>query len=368
MNGACCVNCIFGKALIAGARRDFVGEMAGRRGYGCGRINSMERFLSAGRLVVLLLSSALGACSTPKQVGTASASVSRTVPKATSDIIRVAEGQRVAVRHYGDPNGSPLFFFHGWPSDASQGQLLDAAAKAHGFHVLAVDRPGFGKSDAQPGRRLTDWPPIVAAIADHYGYRRFAVSGVSGGGPYALVTGWALPQRVSSVTVVSCATPLAPGEDPAGVAPHYRALLSAYQDNPDSVRRFFRATKPVLVAMPTPVWWLMTVALPAPDRAALSNPSTFATVCAGFRNGWRAGRDGVFEDAALNAKPWGFPPEKMRVPVTFWHGAQDRNFRPASAQHLASRVPGAQIRIVENEAHFSLPLRKIDLIVAGIRR
>jgi pimeloyl-ACP methyl ester carboxylesterase len=245
---------------------------------------------------------------------------------------------------------------------------MDAAAKARGFHVLAPDRPGFGRSDPQPGRKLTDWPPVVSAIADHYHIRRFAVSGVSGGGPYALVTAWALPKRVTSATVVSCAVPLAEGADGTELAPLYRVLLGAYREHPKTVRQFFRVTKPVMVMMPSPVLWLMTRALPPPDRAALAEPGAFAIVCASFRKGWNSCRDGVFEDAALNAQPWGFAPEKIRVPVTFWHGTEDHNFRPATVRRLAARVPGSRLHIVENEGHFSLPLRQITSIVAGVGR
>jgi pimeloyl-ACP methyl ester carboxylesterase len=54
----------------------------------------------------------------------------------------------------------------------------------------------------------------VAAIADHLGIARFAVAGVSGGGPHALACAALLPRRVQAVVcVASTAPPEAPGLD-----------------------------------------------------------------------------------------------------------------------------------------------------------
>jgi pimeloyl-ACP methyl ester carboxylesterase len=74
--------------------------------------------------------------------------------------------------------------------------------------VLAVDRPGIGGSDHQPGRSVLDWPHDAAALADALTIERFAVLGFSFGGPYA----YALPDRASRCGLVSC---LAPLDDPA---------------------------------------------------------------------------------------------------------------------------------------------------------
>jgi pimeloyl-ACP methyl ester carboxylesterase len=42
-----------------------------------------------------------------------------------------------------------------------------------------VERPGFGLSDFQKGRKLLDWPEDVTAFADALGIERFAVAGNS---------------------------------------------------------------------------------------------------------------------------------------------------------------------------------------------
>ena len=70
-----------------------------------------------------------------------------------------------------------------------------------------VSRPGFGDSDAMPGRTLRQFAGDVAQLADALRRPRFAVVGVSAGGPYALACAHDLPGRVAVATVVSCMVP-----------------------------------------------------------------------------------------------------------------------------------------------------------------
>jgi pimeloyl-ACP methyl ester carboxylesterase len=50
---------------------------------------------------------------------------------------------------------------------------------------IAPDRPGLGLSDLKRGRKILDWPADVIELADALQIARFAVVGISGGGPYS---------------------------------------------------------------------------------------------------------------------------------------------------------------------------------------
>ncbi len=273
----------------------------------------------------------------------------------------------MAVHYFGDPGGAPLLFFHGWPSDASMGVLLDDAARKHGFRVLAPDRPGIGRSDHRPGRTLTDWPADMRALAAHYGLGKFAVLGVSGGGPYALATAHGLPDQVSAACVVCGAPPL---DDPSvngHLLPAYRLLLWCQRTFPWLLRFGFRLGGPVVRHLvPDALLRLFTRILPAPDRAALADRRTFAAIFGGMRRGWAGGRDGVYDDAILYTRPWGFDPAQIRAPLAVWHGEMDANFHPDLARTLAGGIPGAELHIVPGEGHYSLPVRRADEIVAAL--
>lgn len=270
-------------------------------------------------------------------------------------LVPVPGGRRVAVQSYGDPTGAPVFFFHGWPSSRFQGALADESARELGVRFLALDRPGVGHSDLHEGRKLRDWPDVLAAVADHFSADTFRVLGVSGGGPYALASAWALPQRVKAAAVVSGAPPLAERADVSTLMPAYQALLWAYRRHSDAVRRAFRWSRGVATIRPPRwLWRAIMLAIPPCDRRALDDPAELDRAWAGYAGAWIGHRDGVFHDARIYAEPWGFDLADIRVPVRLWHGREDRNFHCSLAEEVAARIPGCHARMLEGEGHYSL--------------
>ena len=46
--------------------------------------------------------------------------------EARRNLIPLSSGRRVAVLEQGDPDGAPLFYFHGWPAAGVQGAMIVA--------------------------------------------------------------------------------------------------------------------------------------------------------------------------------------------------------------------------------------------------
>src|SRR6266508_464462 len=69
--------------------------------------------------------------------------------------------------------------------------------------LVTFDRPGYGGSTPQPGRKVSDIAPVVEAVLDHLSVDVAAVYGHSGGGMLALATAALLPERVSRVAVLA---------------------------------------------------------------------------------------------------------------------------------------------------------------------
>ena len=287
--------------------------------------------------------------------------------------VDVAEGRRLAIDETGDPSGIPILFCHGWPASRLQGSGFGVEARALGARILAPDRPGIGLSSPQPHRQLLDWPPIVERTVDQLGIDRFRILAISGGAPYALATAFALPTRVEAVAVVSGAPPLAQEVDKRALLAVYRWLLAAYRMKPALVRSLFRTVRPVATIRP-PVWaWPFLLRfVPAADRAALRDPAIFEGSFGVYREAWRGDAQGVVSDAEVHAHDWGFRPEDVTVPVRLWHGKADRSFSWLLAEALAQRLPSCQTHFIENEGHYSLPIRHRmailrDLVESGTR-
>ena len=140
--------------------------------------------------------------------------------------IRLQDGRRLTYAEYGDPHGSPLFFLHGGNDSRLVGAIIDRSAFDLGIRIIAPDRPGYGRSDFQPGRTLLDWAADLAELAAALSIGRFAIAGHSGGGPHALAVAHALPERCAGVTLIASAGP--PGSSNRGNASDLSARKRAY--------------------------------------------------------------------------------------------------------------------------------------------
>ena len=129
--------------------------------------------------------------------------------------LTLGDGRRLAWAEYGDPSGRPLIYCHGFPGSRLEAAMSHDTAARLGIRIIAPDRPGLGRSDYQPGRRLNDFPADLKQLADHLKLGRVAVLGESGGGPYAMAAAAALPERITKLLLVSS---IGPPAAKAGVA------------------------------------------------------------------------------------------------------------------------------------------------------
>jgi pimeloyl-ACP methyl ester carboxylesterase len=112
-------------------------------------------------------------------------------------ILVLPDGRRIACAEYGDPSGLPVLALHGTPGSRLMFALADRAARDRGIRLIAPERPGYGLSDYRHAESLTQGAEDLSAVADTYELGRFAVIGVSGGGPYAVAAAAAMPDRIS---------------------------------------------------------------------------------------------------------------------------------------------------------------------------
>ncbi len=246
-------------------------------------------------------------------------------------------------------------------------ELTDAPARDLAIRIISADRPGIRDSTFQAGRKLIDWPPVLQQLADHLGIERFRILAVSGGAPYAYVAGWAMPERVRAMAVVSGAPPIVELRDQSGLWKLYRWLLYFYRAYPRLSRWGFRLARPILSLRPSRATRPMLLKfLPVTDAEALRDSRAFDICFESQQAAWRASALGVLADAEIYAQPWGFALEDVRVPVRLWHGTEDRAFSLRVAQEVAQRLPNCTARYVDKTGHYSLPIRHVREILADL--
>jgi pimeloyl-ACP methyl ester carboxylesterase len=276
------------------------------------------------------------------------------------------DGRTLGYAEYGDPAGSPVFFFHGWPSSRFHGKSLHDVALANGLRVIAPDRPGLGLSDALPGRGFSFWPADVAALADHLGFDRFLLVGISGGAPYTLATAAALPDRVKAAAIVCGAPPFGDPADREHMHFAYKTLSGNASLRRAAIPHVLRFSRWMISRGPerAPMSWMLK-SIPARDREAI--------LAGGWDNMMRSYLvaatslpANVLQDGELYLQPWDFNPDSITVPVAFWHGTADKNLPIEVAKRLAARLPHAETHWIEGEGHYSLPIHYGSQIAAWL--
>jgi pimeloyl-ACP methyl ester carboxylesterase len=269
-------------------------------------------------------------------------------------VFDLADGRELGFSEAGDPAGYPAIAFHGTPGSRRQFLLpmADEAARKVGIRLIAPDRPGYGHSTFQPGRRFRDWPADVSELADRLGIDRFAAIGVSGGGPHALACGALLADRVSRVAVVSGIGPMAGPEDTEGMMRANQVLASIARRS----ERAVVAPVSLMVEMarrhPEKAIDSMAKPLPPSDAAVLGREEIRRAFVADARLASGTTARAAAQDLALFARPWGFELSSIGMHVDFWQGDADRNVPPAHARRQAAQVKDSSLHEIAGEGHF----------------
>ena len=279
-------------------------------------------------------------------------------------LLRLRDGRTLAAAEFGDPGGAPLFYFHGYPGSRLEAELGHAPALRQRLRLIALDRPGFGRSDADPGRRLSDWPDDVRDAADELGLRRFAVAGVSGGGPFAVACAARLPERLTAAGVLCGLGPPESGRRGDGMMWHNRLGLTFAARAPWLVRPALAAIGPLLPRLCGLAIANLIRHVSQCDRETLAKPEVLRIVSSAFREGLSRGGAGMAADGQIFGRSWDFDPQAIQVPVYLWHGERDLVVPASMGRWVAAAIPGTAATYYAEEGHFSIIDRRLDEIFA----
>ncbi len=285
----------------------------------------------------------------------------------TDGRIYLGDGRRLGYAEYGDPEGRPLFYCHGFPASRFEAALLDPAARKVRVRIVAADRPGFGVSDFQPDRRFGDWPGDVAELADALGIDRFAIVGVSGGGPYALACARKIPRRLTAVGVVCGLGPVGESRALRGMLWSRRLVFNLARRAPWLLRLSYAAVfEHLLRRRPTAILSMIARTPVLPDRRVLERPETRRALLASIQESVREGSRGILHELSLYTREWDFRPEEIALTVDLWHGEADPVVPVAHARALVKQLPRVRPVILPGEGHFSLPMNHMESILLAL--
>lgn len=274
------------------------------------------------------------------------------------------DGRELGWREFGTSDGWPIVGFHGTPGSRLQMGIDEAAVLRAGVRLIAPDRPGYGLSSFQPGRRLVDWPTDVAQLADHLGLDRFSVVGVSGGGPHSLVCASMLPERLVAAGIVSGEGPLTDPRITAEMTPFTKLLMALSRRRSRLLTTFFAAELALARRWPSKALDLMVKQLPPYDAEVISRPDLRELFERDVRQASRTAAQAQTQDFELFSSDWGFDLGAITVPVILWQGEADKNVPPLHAEVMHDAIPNSVLRTLVGEGHFLVADRLEEILVA----
>lgn len=267
--------------------------------------------------------------------------------------MRMPDGRRLGYAEYGDPDGKAVMSFHGGPSCRLDVRFASHFCREEGIRLIAVDRPGIGLSDHQPGRKLLDWPEDVANLAASLGIARFAVLGWSAGGPYALACAHRIPHLLTQVGTIGSMAPIDGRPETVRECGLLldRILFPLVRRSPWAAAQLLRGAKRI------PPWllkWNLIHEVVSPADRALIASFDAAEVFDFFYEALRPGPWGTVQDYCVLGGPWGFSLDTITTEIHLWQGDEDRIIPLCQARWIADRLPDAHLHIVPGQGHFLL--------------
>ena len=270
--------------------------------------------------------------------------------------ITLPDGRSLGYGRFGNPSGPPVVYSHGFPASRLEAGLLSEAADRAGVQLIAPDRPGFGLSEFQPGRRILDWATDIASLADQLGFAQFRLLGGSAGCPYALACAHRLQQRILRVGIIGGLGPTDEKEAVGRMSKAARLGFFLARRTPLIFKFAYGGLGQLVARYPSLAYRLNEAT--GPDRELLARPQVRSILDASIQEAFCRGTAGALHEFSLLALPWGFDLEGISVPLDIWHGRQDGVVPHAMGELLAEKAPNGRLHLIAGEGHVSLPVRR----------
>jgi pimeloyl-ACP methyl ester carboxylesterase len=271
--------------------------------------------------------------------------------------VAVRDDRRLSFAEYGSTRGPAIVWMHGTPGARRQIPLeARTYAEQHGLRIVGIDRPGIGSSTPHLYPDVLDWTRDLEILLDTLGIDTLRLIGLSGGGPYVLAAGVALPDRVHGVGILGGVGPTT-GEDAVEGGLMQLAVRLAPLLSVARVPLGVALTGAIRLVRPLagPALDLYATVQPPGDRNLLARPEFKAMFLDDLLNGSRFQTSAPLTDLVLFTRDWGFKAADVTVPVRWWHGDDDHIVPLAHGQHLVGRLPDATLEVIAGESHLGGP-------------
>lgn len=270
----------------------------------------------------------------------------------SNQTLQLKDGRQMGYAEFGDLNGKPVLFFHGTPGSRLTRYPDESIATLLGVRIINIDRPGYGLSDFVPDNTLVNWTEDIIELADALKIEQFAVTGVSGGGAYALACTSEIPERITRAGVISSISPFDVSHVTEGMNLINRVLFGVGQYAPFLLNPLLSPIVRTARKEPQKLFdYGLTNYFPIPDKEVLFQPMVREMFLEDLPQAFLQGACGFTLDMKILVQSWGFQLKNISHKVYLWHGEKDENVPPNAGRYLANTIPNCEARFYASEGH-----------------
>lgn len=251
---------------------------------------------------------------------------------------------------HGNPSGWPVFYCHGTPGSSCE--ALFPTSLADQIYLIAVDRPGYGKSPFIDSYPASQFAIDLGQLADHLEINAFSALGFSGGGFFALTTAALLPHRLKSLGLLSTPAPHEIQSPLDGTGPMNGPIWAAAKDQPENLIQHLQT---LLTDVPS-LYQVMTGSLCENDQKLFGQQQMADTYLKAMSNALEQGSltlaTRITQELHQLLQPWPFELRDIQQPVFLYQGATDQLIRPVHAEALSRALPKAELTIDPAGGHY----------------
>lgn len=264
-------------------------------------------------------------------------------PPVRQGLVPLGNGRSLAWSQWGDPSSRPVLFCTGAGMSGSMG-FAEKDLEALELCLIAIDRPGLGRSTPDPEATLGTWSSDVARLVEVLNLHHPLALGFSQGGPFALQLGAA--GIVEAVALVA-------GQDDFNCEAVAEKLAPPVKEMLTQLRNDRQGFEAYIAQSANAEWlWSMIMSMSSEaDKRVYVSESFASRYRLALEEGFSRGASGYARDLLNTWSPWPFQLEDLNVPVDIWYGTLDTSpvHSPDFGATMARRIPRARRWLVEDE-------------------
>jgi pimeloyl-ACP methyl ester carboxylesterase len=239
---------------------------------------------------------------------------------------------------------------HGSGGGYDQGELLAQAVLGEQVHWITPSRFGYLRSTFREGATWDDQAHAYAYLLDQLGVKKVAVVALSQGGPSALLFAVLHPERVSSLTLISCGVASSASQDQAQANQKGGMWVTIFKYDPLywAITRLFRKQLMELMGANDAVIAGLTPAQRELVDQIIDYMNPVSPRSAGV----------VFDNQAT------MPNERIaaiQAPTLIFHATDDSLQLYHNAEFAAATIPGARLVSFERGGHLLMSVEQATI-------